>query len=362
MSVTIDGTSGVTTPALTAGGTPFPVEGGFGMRNRIINGDMRIDQRNAGASFSTASGSSAYTVDRWGFDYSQTSKFTIQQNAGAVTPPTGYTNYLGITCSSAYAILSGDYFFTEQRIEGVNVGDLGWGAAGAKSVTLSFWVRSSLTGTFGGAFRNSAGTRSYPFAYTINAANTWEQKTINVAGDTSGTWLTNNGIGIRVSFSVGTGATYSGTAGAWATGNFVTATGATSVVGTTGATFYITGVQLEKGSVATEFQWRPYGTELALCQRYYQLTGGYFAATATVNETDAVGSCNVKVDMRANPTATLPVGARFHKPGIAFYAASAVSAGPTANGQGYQGVTIASGAGAGTVGQIDYGLILSAEL
>jgi len=238
------------------------------MRNRIINGQMVLDQRNAGASVTPTDGQ--YLLDRWLVEVSQTSKLSVQQNAGSVTPPTGFTNYFGVTSLSAYSIVASDYFTIEQRIEGFNIADLGWGTANAKTITLSFWVYSSLTGTFGGSLVNSGNSRSYPFTYTISAANTWEQKTITVAGDTSGTWLRTNGIGMIISLSLGMGSTRSGTAGAWAAGNFLSATGATSVVGTNGATFYITGVQLEVGTQATSFEYRQYGTEFALCCRYFQ--------------------------------------------------------------------------------------------
>ena len=244
-----------------------------GFKNRLINSAMVIDQRNAGASVSTASGAAAFTLDRFKIDYSQTSKFTLQQNAGSVTPPAGFGNYLGVTSSSAYSVLAGDYFQISQAIEGFNTSDLAFGTASAATVTLSFWVRSSLTGTFGGALQNSAVNRSYPYSYTISVANTWEQKTITIAGDTSGTWIgATNGIGLAVSFNLGMGSTRSGTANAWASANYLAPTGATSVVGTNGATFYITGVQLEKGSTATSFDYRPYGTELLLCQRYFYKT------------------------------------------------------------------------------------------
>jgi hypothetical protein len=228
---------------------------------------MVIDQRNAGASVTPTA--SVYTLDRWQANLSVTSKYSIQRNAGSVTPPAGFTNYLGITSLSAYSVGAGENFAIAQSIEGFNVADLGWGTANASAVTLSFWVRSSLTGTFGGSIINASANRAYPFSYTISAANTWEYKTVTVAGDTSGTWGTGNGTGIGLYFGLGVGSTFSGTAGAWSGSLAFSATGATSVVGTNGATFYVTGVQLEKGSTATSFDVRPYGQELALCQRYY---------------------------------------------------------------------------------------------
>jgi hypothetical protein len=254
------------------------------MKSRIINGAMVIDQRNAGASLTPTNGQ--YTVDRWGAFQTTASKFSVQQNAGSVTPPAGFTNYVGCTSLSAFSVGSGDVFGLYQWIEGLNVSDLGWGTANAKTVTLSFWVRSSLTGTFGGCFANSAFNRTYPFSYTISAANTWEQKSVTVAGDTTGTWLTTNGQGIAVVFSLGTGTTLSGPANAWAATNYYSATGATSVVGTNGATFYLTGCQLEVGSTATSFDYRSIGTEDYLCKRYYQLqtvsTYGCIDGTSTV--------------------------------------------------------------------------------
>ena len=268
MSIILDGTSGITTP--TTNSTAEHVTSVTGFKNRIINGGMVIDQRNAGASV-TQTTAQPYTVDRWSIYGSVNSKFTAQQNAGAVTLPTGFSNYLGMTSSSAYTVGATEQFFVTQKIEGLNVADLAWGTANASSVTLSFRVYSSLTGSFGGSIQNSAQNRCYPFSYSIPVANTWTTISITVAGDTTGTWLTTNGAGIVLNFSLGTGSTYSGTAGAWTGTSYITsATGAVSVVGTSGATFYITGVQLEKGSVATSFDYRPYGTELSLCQRYYQ--------------------------------------------------------------------------------------------
>ena len=280
------------------------------MKNRIINGAMVIDQRNAGASGT----SNAYTVDRFAFYGSQSSKLTWQQNAGSVTPPVGFANYLGFTSSSAYSVTSTDDFVLYQYIEGYNTADLGWGSANAKTVTLSFWVRSSLTGTFAGSLANSAFNRSYPFSYTISAANTWEQKSITIAGDTTGTWLTTNGAGIALRFSLGSGSTLAGTAGAWAAGSYDTVSGAKSVVGTNGATFYITGVQLEVGSSATGYEYRQYQQELALCQRYYQqaITGTFPPSAAGIAfNTGGYSFCcsySFPVVMRTTPTLTFYAG------------------------------------------------------
>jgi hypothetical protein len=294
-------------------------QGGInGFKNRIINGSMTIDQRNAGASVTPTTSAAGYPVDRFFVEVTQNSKLTTQQSAGSVAPPATFTKYLGVTSSSAYSVLTGDYFHVSQRIEGFNASDLAWGSASAATVTLSFWVRSSLTGTFGGSLANSAFNRSYPFTYTVSAANTWEQKSITIAGDTSGTWLTDNGTGIRLYLSVGAGATYSGTAGSWAGAGYTSATGATSVVGTNGATFYITGVQLEKGSTATSFDYRPYGTLLALCQRYYSsLTRGLCGGADSTTEIALAGVC--VVPMRAAPTiALLQTAPQFISAGTTF--------------------------------------------
>jgi hypothetical protein len=271
------------------------------MKNRIINGAMVIDQRNAGASVTPTD--NQYTLDRFNFRVSQSSKLTCQQNAGSVTPPIGFTNYLGITSSSAYSIVSSDYFVLDQNIEGYNVSDLNWGTANAKTVTLSFWVRSSLTGTFGGVLGNSAFDRSYPYTYTISTANTWEFKSITIAGDTSGTWVgATNGLGLRVRFGLGVGSTYSGTAGAWAGAGYSSATGATSVVGTNGATFYITGVQLEVGSSATGFEYRLYNQELSACQRYYQVLENRGEYASGVTGSISLPIVTFSTSMRASPT------------------------------------------------------------
>jgi hypothetical protein len=294
-------TGSLTVPSLNGGQLA-------GSRNRIINGDMRIDQRNAGASFTPTD--SSYSLDRWKFRVSQTSKLTVQQNAGAVTPPAGFSNYLGVTSSSAYAVTSTDYFVLVQDIEGYNFSDFDFGTANAKTLTISFWVRSSITGTFNATIRNGASNRSYPVTYTISIANTWEQKIITVAGDTSGTWVgATNGTGLSVIFNLGCGSTFNGTSGSWQAGNYTSVSGATSVVGTNGATFYITGVQLEPGTVATPFERRSYGAELALCQRYYIKSEQFITAlcpyTPTSSTADLFADVQLPVTMRSVPTITL---------------------------------------------------------
>jgi hypothetical protein len=258
--------------------------GPLGMRNRIINGDMRIDQRNAGAAV-TVTNAGQYTVDRWqAYQSIATSKFTVQQNAGSVTPPSGFSNYAGCTSSSAYSIGAGEYFVLLQKIEGFNFSDMGWGAAGAKTVTLSFWAYSSLTGTFGGSIQNSAQNRNYNFSYTISSANTWTQISVIIAGDTTGTWVgSTNGIGAQIFFGIGAGTSAVGTANTWGATALFGVTGQVNIIATNGATFYITGVQFEVGTVATPFERRQYGQELALCQRYFSKSYNIDVAPAAVS-------------------------------------------------------------------------------
>jgi hypothetical protein len=276
------------------------------IKNRIINGAMVIDQRNASASVTPTA--TSYTIDRWQATISQSSKLSFQQNAGSITSPIGFVNYLGITSLSSYSVNSSDYFAIRQKIEGYNVADLGWGTVNAKTITLSFQVYSSLTGIFGGALLNSSQARSYPFSYTISSANTWTQISVTIPGDTTGTWLTTNGIGIDIFFGLGMGSSNASSAGSWQSGTYYSATGATSVVGTNGATFYITGVQLEVGSQATGFEYRQYGTELSLCQRYgYKLTSYPLGNIGYSNI--CFGSVSPKVSFRTTPT--LDSGATF---------------------------------------------------
>lgn len=309
----------VSSDGVTAGGL-------YGFKNRIINGAMVIDQRNAGAAVST---DGAFALDRWQIDINAFDQlvFSAQQDT---TAPTGFVNSLKVTISTPETTVDADEFMTiRQLIEGLNFSDMSWGSANAKAVTLSFWVRSSVTGTFAGTLNNSGKTRNYPFTYVINSADTWEQKTITVSGDTSGTWLTTNGIGCYVQFSLAAGSTYAGTAGSWSATRYEGATGQTNLVTTNGATFYVTGVQLEKGSTATSFDFRDYGRELALCQRYCYVMGradiynpiGYgFAASATA----ANVSITLPVPMRTTPSSITVSGNWQVSDGVAATAATSV--------------------------------------
>jgi len=288
----------------------------YGFKNRIINGAMVISQRN-GTSATTINNNSAwvYTLDRWSAIGQPTDGvFTVTQST---TAPTGFNNSAVITITTADASIGAtqDYLF-RQPIEGYNVADLGWGTANAKTVTLSFWVQSSVTGTFSGSLRNGAADRSYAFNYSIPTANTWQQVSITIAGDTTGTWLTTNGNGLEINFAIGAGSSKLTTANTWTAGNYDGVTGQTNLIATNGATFYITGVQLEKGSTATSFDYRPYSLEFSMCQRYYQKvtagvsdrgisTGYYYLSTSMYAQIP------FQTYMRAAPTLDINSGTNY---------------------------------------------------
>lgn len=288
-------------------------------RNRIFNGDMRIDQRHNGASVTATSGA-AYIIDRWGAFSSVASKFTVQQNGVAAVTGDTFTNMLYMTSSGAYVPAAGETFFLYQNIEGFTVSDLGWGTASAKPVTLSFWVYPTVGGTHTVALLNSTGNRSYVATYTATGS-TWNHVTLTIPGDTAGTWLTTNGIGIQLRWNLGSGSTWqAASANAWGTVNAAAVAGAASTVGTSGAIFAITGVQLEGGSTATPFERRPYAVELALCQRYYFASGSYqlggYQAAGGVNQ----GQISFPVPMRATPTITFPAPSYANASGLASWA------------------------------------------
>jgi hypothetical protein len=329
MSVTISGTAGVTFNDGSSQNTSA-YGGGFAMRNRIINGAMVIDQRNAGAAVTTTGGS-VYFVDRW-TGFRNNAGWSVQQVADA---PAGFVNSLRVTTTTASA---GAVALVQQFFEGYNVADLGFGTASASTVTVSFWVKSSVTGTFAVNLANGATNRSYVTTYTINSANTWEYKTVTVAGDTTGTWATNNTAGLRVLFNIGTGGT-STTAGSWQAGDLIRTSSSVGIEGTLNATWNITGVQLEKGSTATSFDYRPIGTELQLAQRYFEKQ--YFRSSGYGNGASSViFTVPMKASKRASPTVTLgadpeawtnnfpsPVGNAYDADSLAILANSAPSTG-----------------------------------
>ena len=271
-------------------------------RNKIINGAQVVDQR--GLATEATPAHDAYLTDRWNAHLSQGSKYKVQQ---VTESPAGFTNSLKVTSLSAYTPLAADYFLINQYIEGYNMSDLGWGAVGAKTVTISFWVRSSVTGNYALALRQPW-NRAQNQSYTISSADTWEKKSLTFTGDTSGTWNTTNGQGMSVGFILGGGSNYEATSGSWGAGSHFRFSGATNLVATNAATFYVTGVQLEVGDVATDFEHRSYGDELARCQRYcYEhllganqyasiMLGGYY------NSSRIYGSIKFPVTMRTAPT------------------------------------------------------------
>jgi len=233
-------------------------------RNRIVNGAMNVDQRHAGTSVSVTN--NLYITDRFK-GYTTTGTYTGQQVSDA---PAGFTKSLKLTVTTPQASLgAGDYYAIIQNIEGFNISDFNWGSADATAVTLSFWVKSSLTGTFSWTFQSGSFT-TYVGTFSISSANTWQKVTASISGPTTGTWATDASTGIFFCVGLGNGSTYStSTVNQWTSGNVFGATGQTNFISTNGATFYITGVQLEVGEVATPFEHEFFGDTVAKCQRYY---------------------------------------------------------------------------------------------
>ena len=338
--------------------------GGFvGMKNRIINGAMMIDQRNAGASVSGAS--VGYTLDRWA-QIGGGGSITVQRTTSVV--PSGFSYAYSMTVGSANTRNATDYGFLYQIIEGTNVADLDLGLATASTLTLSFWVRSSVSGLYSGVLASGDNTRTYGFTYTINAANTWEQKFVTIVGDTSGgktAYPVDNTEGLRLKLDLGSGSNYQVTAGSWtAATNKIGVAGTVSWAQTAGATFYITGVQLEKGSTATSFDYRPYGTELALCQRYFYLGGTLFQGA---NSAAGVfgGLYPFPCPMRTAPSVSQSGTITIYGPNFADYNASSPSVSAYAP-YSFGRVSFGTGSGGGAgVGTYCYGsgtLSFSAEL
>lgn len=299
----------------TSTGQTFGASSASTMKNRIINGDMRIDQRNGGASITTSAlQSNTYFLDRWYYYNDAASKLSIQQVADA---PAGFYNSLKATVIATDA--TGPEQLIRHKIEGYNIVDLAWGTVNAKTCTFSFWVKSSVTGQMGGSICSSNLDNCYPFAYTVNQGNTWEYKTVTVTGPTSGTFTSTNAVGIVLGFELGVGFQKQ-PANTWWPGNSTTSNGSVNLCATNGATWQVTGVQLEVGAAATTFDYRNYQTELALCQRYFSTTYTQGVALGTASQPNArtayafdastltrswFVNCNFPVTMRTIPTVTI---------------------------------------------------------
>ena len=272
---------------------------------------MRIDQRNSGSV--TTPANNVYTLDRWNAGSSQSSKYSVQQ---VVDAPSGFYNSIKATVLATVSLGATDYFMLKHKIEGYNVADLNFGTANPETITLSFWVKSSVTGTFGGGIQNSNESRGYAFNYTISSANTWEKKSVTLTGDTTGTWDKTNGTGLWLNLALGVGTTYSKSTGSWGAGPVLSATGATNLLATGSATIQFTGVQLEVGTSETDFEHLQYGQQLALCQRYYyepvngttqEINVGWY-----YNSTWVSSVIDLPVPMRAKPTMTTATGTNYY--------------------------------------------------
>jgi len=276
------------------------IDNNINFRNIIINGDMSIDQRNSGSSVTATNG--GYTIDRWLTGSSQSSKFTVDQETDA---PTGFSYSVKLTSSAATTPGASDQYWFAQNIEGFNTAYLEYGNSNAKTVTVSFHVKSSLTGTFSGSLMNSAYNYSHPFTYSISSANTWEKKSVVITGATAGTWIgATNGVGIRMYFSLGNGSNFLGTAGSWSASQNNGATGETQFVATSGATLFITGVQLEAGTTASDFEFLPHDVNQHRCERYYQTSQAFIGNGSSVAGS-CVGETTVSTKMRASPSLSL---------------------------------------------------------
>lgn len=245
-------------------------------RNRIINGAMEIDQRTNGASTSIAVGDGVmFLPDRWRFQKSSSSYGSTAQISS--TAPESFTSSLLVTVTSAFSPAAGDYFTLGQKIEGPNYADLQFGNAVAKSITVSFWVRSSVTGSYAISLSNAnLYSRFIVKTITINSANTWEYKTVTFPGNTTGTWGISTSDSLYLRIDLGSGSSFNATASdTWSTSGFRLSS-TVNFAANSGATFYLTGVQVEVGTSATPFERRSYGLELELCKRYRTRVGVAF--------------------------------------------------------------------------------------
>ena len=284
--------------------TAAKIAGQINFKNLIINGDMSIDQRNSGSSITPTNGQ--YGVDRWQNAVNVSSKYSIQQVSDA---PTGFVYSNKVTSLSAYSIGAGELAGLRHYVEGYNITKLDWGTSDAQTVTLSFWVKSSLTGDFGVTVGNDNG-RTYGALYNISSADTWEKKSVTIEGDTSGTWLTTNGKGISLVFALSTGSSFLATADSWNASTSYGVTGQTQILATNSATWQVTGVQLEVGTSASDFEFLPYDVNLNRCYRYYYKRistdpFGPLAQGMQIGASDMMIQGYHPITMRASPTMSI---------------------------------------------------------
>jgi hypothetical protein len=279
--------------------------------NRIINGDMKIDQRNSGATITPTT--SVYTVDRWTCGLTQASKLSFARYAGGAQAIALGLNYsLLMTTAAAFTPATTDAFYVYQPVEADNVNDFCWGTANAQSVTLSFWISvNGMTGTFSGSIRNmpTPSTRSYPFSFNYPTAGVWQKIVINIPGDTAGTWVMSGNAGaFQVVFDLGCGATYRGAAGVWTSANLLGVTGAQSPVTVLNTQVFISNVKLELGNNATPFNKQTVSKTLSDCQRYFQvgqlISGGQSGAASQPLYNSSMFSTSMRAGPTVTPTAT----------------------------------------------------------
>ena len=328
---------------------------GFGFRNLIINGDMRINQRGFIATVNY--GVTHFVYDRWGAYYNA---INVVEYLASTDTPNGTLFAGSIKCAVSGA--SGGFSdfseaYIQQKIEGHNCRPLSWGSSEAKSAVLSFWVKSNVTGTYSVSFLNNAEDRVYVATYTIDSSNMWEQKFITVPGDTGGSWAYTNTVGVNVRFNLDSTPGQSGSANVWRATAGAPSTAQTSLMETDGAQFLLTGVQLEQNYQVTPFEHRPIGVELALCQRYYyrasiDATNRAFCLGWADSATVFVGTVPFPQRMRTRPTALETTGTASNYmavgPAATMTATSVVFDGTTSD---FQGTIVLSGGGGLTTGR-----------
>lgn len=289
-------------PISSALGSSALLPAGLGFRNLIINGAMQVDQRKTATTAITTNG---YTTDLWLVEDGCSAVLSSQQSTDVPTGQ-GFDKSLKVTATTAEpSVTTSEFSVITHFIEGTNSAQLAWGTSGAKSIAVSFWVKATVTGTYSFTLYNDGASRVCPNAYTVNASNTWEKKTIIITGDVSGTWLTTTGRGVVINFYTVMASNLLGTSGVWNSSSVYGVTGQANAFATVGNIFAITGVQLEQNYQPTPFEQRPIGVELALCQRYYEVQRSvtflmHYSGTAT----NIIYTKPFIVQKRATPIAT----------------------------------------------------------